>query len=33
MVLVAAVIAPMIPFLASTLPLTDILVDLAGFLV
>ena len=33
MVLVAAVMAPMIPFLASTIPLTDILVDLAGFLV
>ena len=31
LVLVAAAVAPMIPFLASTIPLTDILKDLAGF--
>ena len=33
LVLVAAALGPMLPFLASTIPLTDILVDLAGFMV
>jgi hypothetical protein len=33
LVMVVAAMAPMLPFLASTIPLTDILEDLAKFMV
>ena len=33
LVLVAAAVAPMLPFFASTIPLTEILKDLAEFMV